>query len=176
MISSAKLFLTLIIIAMQLSQPAAAQNQQEYIRSKEDIIFHTPDMFKFSDVGKISEFRGVIDRTYFGSSDLKMIDLYHFKTEEVRVDKRLCMEFVEKIFALRASKLFKLGSLKIESSNKGNVCEILIIDRNKVKEDPYIRYVTVGFVNAKANVLVYHPKSISDEKITEIKKFWNSLR
>ena len=177
MIKQSKCFISFILLNLLLSQAAVyAQVPQEYIRSKEDIIFHTPDMFKFSDVGKISEFRGVIDRTYFTASDLKMIDLYLFKTEAVKVEKSLCLEFIEKIFALKSSKLFKLASLKIESSYKGSVCEALIIDRNKVKEDPYIRYITVGFINAKANVLVYHPKSISDEKISEIKKFWNSLR
>jgi hypothetical protein len=34
----------------------------------------------------------------------------------------------------------------------------------------------VGFINAKANVLVYHPRNIEDDKITEVRKFWNSLR
>lgn len=162
----------LIVLAFSVVQA----NKEEVIRSKEDIIFHTPDMFKFSDVGKISEFKGVIDRVYFTSSDLKMVDLYLFKTEAVKVSQDLCMTFIEKIFSLKTSRLYALKSLKIETSNKGGICEVHIADRNKVKEDPYIRFVTVGFVNAKAYVLVYHPKSIEDDKITEIRKFWNSLR
>jgi hypothetical protein len=169
--------LVLVLTSLMLiASDFALANKEEVIRSKEDIIFHTPDMFKFSDVGKISEFRGVIDRVYFTSSDLKMVDLYQFKTDEVKVNQDLCMAFVEKIFSLKTSRLYSLKSLKIESSNKGNICEAHIADRNKVKEDPYIRFVTVGFINAKANVLVYHPKSIQDDKITEIRKFWNSLR
>lgn len=165
-----------IFILMVISFSVVQANKEEVIRSKEDIIFHTPDMFKFSDVGKISEFKGVIDRVYFTSSDLKMVDLYQFKTEEVKVNQDLCMAFIEKIFSLKTSRLYSLKSLRIEISNKGNICEAHIADKNKVKEDPYIRFVTVGFVNAKANVLVYHPRSIEDDKITEIRKFWNSLR
>jgi hypothetical protein len=164
--------LALVVVSFSVVQA----NKEVVIRSKEDIIFHTPDMFKFSDVGKISEFKGVIDRVYFTSSDLKMVDLYQFKTEEVKVSQDLCMLFVEKIFSLKTSRLYSLKSLKIENSNKGNVCEVHIADKNKVKEDPYIRFVTVGFINAKPNVLVYHPRSIEDEKITEVRKFWNSLR
>jgi hypothetical protein len=79
--------LALVIISFSVVQA----NKEEVIRSKEDIIFHTPDMFKFSDVGKISEFKGVIDRVYFTSSDLKMVDLYQFKTEEVKVNQDLCI-------------------------------------------------------------------------------------
>lgn len=170
-----KLMLAVIALFM-FSFSVVQANKEEIIRSKEDIIFHTPDMFKFSDVGKISEFRGVIDRVYFTSSDLKMVDLYQFKTEAVKVNQDLCMSFIEKIFTLKTSRLYSLKSLKIELSNKGNICEAHITDKNKVKEDPYIRFVTVGFINAKAHVLVYHPKSIEDEKITEARKFWNSLR
>lgn len=150
----------------------------EIIKSKDDIVFHTPDMFKFSDVGKISEFRGVIDRVYFTSHDLKMIDLYQFKTEANKVDKDLCMDYVEKIFAVNKSKVFEVKNFKIVESKKGNVCEVLVADKvaPKKKENAYYRFASIGFVNSKANVLVYHPKSINDDKITEIRQFWNSLR
>lgn len=167
---------TLLIFAIQNTFASAAN---EYIKSKDDIVFHTPDMFKFSDVGKISEFRGVIDRVYFKSHDLKMVDLYQFKTDAVKVDKELCMYFVEKIFALSKSKIFELKTFKIEDSNKGKICEVYIADKVKQKKevDSYYRFASIGFVNAKANVLVYHPKAgINDEKITEVRKFWSSLR
>ena len=170
-----KVMKSLLLLSLILTSVSYA-NEQVIVRSKEDIVFHTPDMFKFSDVGKISEFRGVIDRTYFSSSDLKMIDFYQFNTDDVRVSNSLCLSFIEKIFALKRSKLYKLKYLRIEPSNKGNVCEALVTDKNTVKEDPYLRVVTVGFVNARASVLVYHPRSIEDSKITEIRKFWNSLR
>lgn len=151
---------------------------EEIIKSKDDIIFHTPDMFKFSNIGKISEFRGVIDRIYFTSGDLKMIDLYQFKTDALKVDKELCMSFVEKIFALSRSRLYELKTFKIVESNKGNVCEVFIADKVKTKhkDDAYYRFVSIGFINAKAHVLVYHPKDVDDNKITEARKFWNSLR
>lgn len=164
-------FLSLVFLVFSVQA-----NKDEVIRSKEDIIFHTPDMFKFSNVGKITEFRGVIDRVYFTHGDLKMVDLYQFRTDAVKVSEDLCMTFVERIFALKTSRLYELKYVKIENSNKGNVCEVFISDKNKVKEDPYLRYVTVGFINAKAHVLVYHPRSLDDAKITEIRKFWNSLR
>jgi len=164
-----------ILIAIFLSLTALAADN-EYIKSKDDIVFHTPDMFKFSDAGKISEFRGVIDRIYFSSHDLKMVDLYQFSTDEVKVSKSMCMNFIERIFGISQSRLFKLKTFKIGTSNKGAICEVFITDVNKVKEDPYLRYATIGFVNAKANVLVYHPTSLTDEKISEIRKFWNNLR
>ena len=170
-----KLLLALMVFSLFVLSSAYA-NKEEVIRSKEDIVFHTPDMFKFSNVGKISEFKGVINRVYFTTSDLKMVDLYQFKTDEVKVTPDLCMLFIEKIFSLKTSRLYSLKSMKIELSNKGNICEAHIADKNKVKEDPYTRIVTIGFINAKANVLVYHPSSIQDEKISEIRKFWNSLR
>jgi hypothetical protein len=171
-------YLLIICCLLFLVQNTLAKNSEDFIKSKEDIIFHTPDMFMFSDIGKISEFKGVIDRLYFTSSDLKMVDLYQFKTEAVKVDKELCSEFIEKIFALSKSNLFELKSLIIENSNKGNICEAFIADKKKpTKEsEAYYRYASIGFVNAKAKVLVYHPKKISDEKINEIRKFWNSLR
>ena len=97
----------LIFTVLLFTMTSWGQNQ-EFIKSKEDIVFHTPDMFKFSDAGKISEFKGVIDRTYFVSSDLKLIDLYQFNTDVVKVSDELCSEFVERIFALKASKLFKM--------------------------------------------------------------------
>lgn len=163
----------LLILLLSVS---ALASDSEVIKSKDDIVFHTPDMFKYSDAGKILEFRGVIDRVYFSSHDLKMVDLYQFTTEAVKVNKTMCMNFVERIFGLSNSKLFKLKNFKIGSSNKGAICEVFITDVNKVKEDPYLRYVTIGFVNAKANVLVYHPNSLTDDKISEIRKFWNNLR
>lgn len=166
-------FLGLIVI---LFSSATYAEKKEYIKSKDDIVFHTPDMFKFSDAGKISEFKGVIDRVYFSSSDLKLVDFYQFTTDKVKVDKNLCADFIQKIFAIKTSKVAKYKYLKLESSNKGQVCEAFLTDKNEVKEDPYLRYVFVGFVNAKANVLVYHPVTISDDKITEMRRFWNSLR
>lgn len=173
-----KNLIVITILLSSLNLVAQAKTGEEYIKSKDDIVFHTPDMFKFSDVGKISEFRGVIDRIYFKSSDLKMVDLYQFKTDAVKVDKELCMNFVEKIFALSSSKLFELKTFKIEDSNKGKICEVYIADKAKPKKDTdaYYRFASIGFVNAKANVLVYHPKGINDEKISEVRKFWSSLR
>ncbi|MGZ3690914.1 MAG: hypothetical protein ACXVAX_05405 [Pseudobdellovibrio sp.] len=149
----------------------------EYIKSIDDIIFHTPDMFKFADAGKISEFKGVIDRVYFTASDMKLVDLYQFGTDKVKVDKQLCFNFIEKIFSIHNSKIFKFNYMRIENSNKGSVCEAYLADKNVVKEDPYLRLITVGFVNAKATVLVFHPVStVTDDKITEMRKFWNNLR
>lgn len=150
----------------------------EVIKSKDDIAFHTPDMIKFSDAGKISEFRGVIDRTYFTSHDLKKVDLYQFNTDLLKVDNAICMDFIEKIFALSKSSLFQVKTFKIIDSNKGKVCEVLItnINKPKKKDESYFRFASIGFVNAKANVLVYHLNGIDDDKITEARLFWNSLR
>lgn len=150
----------------------------EIIRSKDEIVFNTPDKIKFSDIGKIPEFRGVIDRIYFTSSELKRIDLYQFNTDQLKVDNELCMKFVEKIFAVSQSTLFHVKTFKIIDSNKGKVCEVLITNKytTKRKEELYFRFATIGFVNAKANALVYHLKGIDDDKITEARLFWNSLR
>lgn len=164
-------FISILLIGLNL---AAAQ--QNFISSKEEIQINTPETFKFSSVGKIPEFRGVINRIYPQSSDLQLIDLYQFNTDAVKVTNELCMSYVEKIFGLSKSKLFSLKTMTMEKSNKGQVCEVFISDTNKVKEDPYLRYLTIGFVNAKANVLVYHPSSITDAKISEIRKFWENLR
>lgn len=150
----------------------------EVIKSKDDIVFHTPEMIKFSDAGKISEFRGVIDRVYFTSHDLKMVDLYQFNTDSLKVDNSLCMGFVEKIFTLSKSNIFQVKTFKIIDSNKGKVCEVLITNKIKAqkKGESYFRFASIGFVNAKANVLVYHLNGINDDKITEARLFWNSLR
>ena len=163
------------VMAILISVSVYAE-KKEYIKSKDDIVFHTPDMFKFSDAGKISEFKGVIDRVYFSSSDLKLVDFYQFNTDKVKVDKNLCAQFIQKIFAIKTSKVAKYKYLKLEGSNKGQVCEVYLTDKNVVKEDPYLRYSFIGFVNAKAIVLVYHPVIINDDKITEMRRFWNSLR
>ena len=165
-----------IIIAILFLSMNLAAAEQNFIKSKDEIQFHSPENFKFSSVGKIPEFRGVISRVFPQSNDLQMLDLYQFKTDDVKVSEKLCLDFVEKIFGLSKSKLFSMKTLTVEKSNKGNVCEVFITDTNKVKEDPFLRYVTVGFINAKANVLVYHPSSISDAKISEIRKFWEILR
>lgn len=148
------------------------------IKSKDDIVFHTPDTFQFTDIGKISEFRGIIDRVYFVHHDLKMIDLYQFKTDMLKADKEICMSFAEQIFNLSSSKVYELKSFKVANSNKGKVCEIYIADKvkPKKKEDSFQRFVTVGFINTKANVLVYHPHGMTDDKTSEIRQFWNSLR
>lgn len=150
----------------------------DIIKSKDDIVFHTPDIIKFSDAGKISEFRGVIDRVYFNSHDLKMIDLYQFNTETLKVSDEFCTKIIEKIFAVSKSRIFQVKSFKIIESNKGKVCEVLITDKEKPKkkEKPYLRFATIGFINAKANTLVYHPIEINDDKITEARQFWNNLR
>lgn len=165
---------TLLLLLFSVQLHAA----NEIIRSKDDIVFHTPDMIKFSDTGKISEFRGVIDRVYFTSHDLKMIDLYQFNTELLKVDNALCMEFIEKIFAVSKSNIFQVKTFKIIDSNKGKVCEVLVTNKTKPKkkEESYFRFASIGFVNAKANALVYHLKGIDDDKITEARLFWNSLR
>ena len=165
---------TLLLLLFSLQLHAA----NEVIKSKDDIVFYTPDTIKFSDTGKISEFRGVIDRVYFTSHDLKMIDLYQFKTELLKVDNNLCMEFIEKIFAVSKSNIFEVKTFKIIDSNKGKVCEILVTNKSKPKkkEESYFRFASIGFVNAKANALVYHMKGVDDDKITEARLFWNSLR
>ena len=165
---------TLLLLLFSVQLHAA----NEIIKSKDDIVFHTPDMIKFSDAGKISEFRGVIDRVYFTSHDLKMIDLYQFNTDLLKVDNSLCMEFIEKIFAVSKSNVFQIKTFKIIDSNKGKVCEILVTNKTKPKkkEETYFRFASIGFVNAKANALVYHLKGINDDKITEARLFWNSLR
>ncbi len=168
--------LAIIVITLLLASISYA-DKIEYIKSKDDIIFHTPDMFKFSDAGKISEFKGVIDRVYFTASDLKLVDLYQFNTDKVKITKQLCFNFIQKIFSIRNSKVSKFKYMRIEESNKGPICEAYLTDKNEVKEDPYIRLITAGFVNAKANVLVYHPVSkVTDDKITETRRFWNNLR
>jgi hypothetical protein len=166
-----KLIIALIVVSG--FQAAAADAP---VKSKEEIAFHTPESFKFSSVGKIPEFRGIVERVFPKSIDLQMIDLYQFKTDAVKVTQELCMQYVEKIFGLKNSKLYALKTISMEKSNKGAVCEAFISDTNKVKEDPYLRYITIGFVNAKAVALVYHPTSLNDEKTTEIRKFWENLR
>lgn len=135
-------------------------------------------MIKFSDTGKISEFRGIIDRLYYTSHDLKMIDLYQFNTDLLKVDNELCMDFIEKIFAISKSNIFQVKTFKIIDSNKGKVCEVLVTNKfkTKKKEESYFRFISIGFVNAKANALVYHLRGIDDDKITEARLFWNSLR
>lgn len=165
---------TLLLLLLSVQLHAA----NEFIKSKDDIVFHTPDKIKFSDTGKISEFRGVIDRVYFTSHDLKMIDLYQFNTELLKVDNSLCMEFIEKIFAISKSNVFQVKTFKIIDSNKGKVCEVLVTNKSKPKkkEESYFRFASIGFVNAKANALVYHLKGVNDDKITEARLFWNSLR
>ena len=162
----------LLLVSLQLFASS------EIIKSKDDIVFHTPDTFKFSDVGKIPEFRGVIDRVYFTFYDLKMIDLYQFKTEAIKVNNTICMDYVEKIFTIAKSNIYELKTLKIVDSNKGKICEVVLSDKviPKKKEDSFQRLVTIGFINTKANVLVYHLKGVSDDKITEARQFWNSLR
>lgn len=166
----------MILLLLLLSLQIFAAD--EIIKSKDDIVLRTPDMFKFSDAGKISEFRGVVDRINFTHSDLKMADLYQFNTEAVKVDKALCMDFIEKIFALSKSNFIQLKIFKIVDSNKGKVCEALITEKvkPKSKNEVYYRFVSIGFINAKANVLIYHPNDINDDKISEIRKFWSSLR
>ena len=166
----------LLIFTMQFSVQLHAA--KEIIKSKDDIVFHTPDTLKFSDIGKISEFRGVIDRVNFTAQDLKMIDLYQFNTDLLKVDNSLCLEFIEKIFAVSVSNVFQVKTFKIIDSNKGKVCEVLVTNKtkSKKKEETYFGFVSIGFVNAKANVLVYHLKGINDDKITEARLFWNSLR
>lgn len=149
---------------------------ESFVKSKEEILFRSPETFKFSSVGKIPEFRGVLERISAQTADLQMVDLYQFKSDAVKVSKELCMSYVEKIFGLSQSKLFALKTFSIEKSNKGQVCEVFISDVNTVKEDPYLRYATIGFVNAKATAVIFHPTSVNDAKVSEIRKFWENLR
>lgn len=148
------------------------------IKSQEDISFVSVDKMKVSAAGKISEFKGVIERTYFGIKDLKVVDLYQFNTDKIKVNEALCAEYIEKIFGLKDSKLFEIKSLKLAESNKGKICEIYVTDKKKQKNksEEFHRLASIGFVNAKLNVLVYHLSDFNDAKIQEARKFWNSLR
>ena len=147
------------------------------VKSKEEIVFNTPEKIALAKVGKIAEFKGVIERLNFKHTDLKFVDLYQFKTEKVKVSKELCTEYVEKIFGLKDSKLFEIKSLKMVDSNKGEICDVFVSDKIKPKKDaPYQRLVVVGFLNANPHVLVYHLQSFKNEKVEEARQFWNSLR
>lgn len=148
------------------------------IQSKEKINFLKPEDVKFSGVSKISEFTGIIERINPTTLDLKMVDVYQFKSKALKVDKKLCATFVEKMFAISKSKLYGIKSFKVVESNKGDICQYYISDKVKLQknEEEYHRLVLIGFINAKAHAIVFHPESVNDDKIKEALQAWNDLR
>lgn len=148
------------------------------IQSKEKINFLKPNDVKFSAVSKIPEFTGIIERINATSRDLKMVDVYQFKSKALKVDKKICTTLAEKMFALSKSKLYGIKSFKIVESNKGDICQYYLSDKVELQknEEGYHRLVLIGFINTKAHAIVFHPDSVNDEKIKETLQAWNNLR
>ncbi len=167
---------TLFILLILYSLSTLAST--EVVTSKEEIIFYTPDKFKFSDVGKIKEFVGIIERRQSNQAEMRMIDLYQFKTDIIKVDEKYCKNIIDKVFAIKKSKLYELVSFKILDTNKGKVCETLISGKKgaKISGEEFHRLMYIGFINTKSNAIVFRPSKITYGLLEESLKFWNSLK
>ena len=151
---------------------------ENLMQSKEKINFYQAADLKIATMGKIPEFTGIIERINPTAPDLKMVDVYQFKSKALKVDKKLCATFVEKMFAISKSKLYGIKSFKVVESNKGDICQYYISDKVKLqkKEEEYHRLVLIGFINTKAHAIVFHPDAVNDIKTSEALQFWNDLR
>lgn len=177
-------FKVLILFVFAISgMDVSAAKRSRTIQSTEEFTFYTTKDFKLLSFGKISNFVGLIDRNQFTNSDMKTADLYKFNLDEIKMTDSLCKKIVDKVVGLTDSKLYELRTIEMATSNKGTFCQADVRQRpetvdpqSQLFNGPFHHYLIVGFINAEAVALVYHPKEVTESRKAEALQIWEKLR
>lgn len=145
------------------------------LKSSEEIEIKLKKNLIYSDMGKIPEFVGILNRqtTHFSTSDL-----YKFGAEtKIAMTLELCEKYLDKIFGPTGKRSLKLkGATSLFDTRKGAACSAQLHRPGSSARFPH-RYVLIGFVHADVYALVWSmTKAASTEENDELKNFWKTLK
>lgn len=146
--------------------------------AKEPVQFTSVESDRFSEVGKPSDFIGVLTRENVQDPIQRHVDIYQFKKmPSLKLDKEKCTQIAESIvgplnkISLQASPL----DLK-DSKAAGKICILILKDKDPQERMPE-RHLLVRTLNLKVFAFVFkHAKTPAESEIAGEIQFIDSLR
>ncbi len=147
-------------------------------KSKEAVEFVENGKRPLSDSLKSAAYIGSYRRLDEPQQDLKIVDLYEFKSiSATKMTRSLCDQLLGRIFGRPEDSGLTLKSLALKTTPRGLICEVQLNDDADIHAKIPERRIVIGFVNLKAHAIVFRLLQKSDANSQEnILKFWRSLR
>lgn len=167
------LFLGYVVHAAEAKKPSPID-----LRSSQGIIFYSKQEMTFSDMGKISEYQGMLVRPNEATQSLRSADLYKFPKEtKIKMTIELCQKYADRIFGRQEKRSLKLNqALKLFNTPVGQACEFQMTDSYTKAQRRY-RYVISGFIHGRLIALVWSfPQLPSSEVVNGLQGFWQTIR